>query len=236
MKKIFKNTAAAGLAAVFGLTLLTGCFRQHIDPSPRPGATPATRAEPAPAAPKPAPAPAAEEKTPGVIEETYVVDAPEQDVKTETVKEADLGAEPVPAKAEAAAVAAPEAAAPEAAAPVAAEPDAAKADADKAKTDVDRDAAVDEAVKEAEEAEAAPATMGELYYVQVGAFSELENANKVLAGLMDQGYDGSKLVMTDDGQFRVQAGAFTDKESAREALDKLMQTYSGSFILKGTPE
>jgi DedD protein len=230
MKKFFLNTATAGFVAVLGLTLLTGCFRKHIESTPPPGATPATRvgptpatkAEPAPeASPEAAPAPAAEDRTPGVIEETYVVDAPEPENPPKApVEEADLAAEPAPAKAEAS---------DGAAAP------AAKADeAAKVETGVDEDAAVDEAVAEAEADPAAP--MGELFYVQVGAFSELENANKVLAGLMEQGYDGSKLAMTDDGRFRVQAGAFTDKEAARRALDKLTQTYAGAFILKGTPE
>ena len=221
MKKIFLNTATAGFVAVIGLTLLTGCFRKHIESSPPPGATPATRVGPTPATTDkraPEPAQATEDKTPGVIEETYVVDAPEEAAKPEAaVEEADLGAEPAPAKAEAAEDVAAEAA------DATAKPDA----------EMTEDAAVDDAAREAEEA---PATMGELYYVQVGAFSELENANKVLAGLMEQGYDGSKLVMTDDGKFRVQAGAFTDQESARRALDKLMQTYDRAFILKGTPE
>ena len=216
MQRTTVRFLTAALAAVLSLALLGGCFRQHIETTP-PGATPATpRTQPVEAAPEPAPAPAAKVEEPAVvIEETYVIDAPQPDAQAapkSAVKEADLGDESAPAPA---------------AAP-APEQQAAKP-APKAAV-----AAPDEAAVAA--AETAPDLMGEMFYVQVGSFSELENANKVLSSLMEKGYDGSKLSMTDDGSFRVQAGAFTDREGARRALETLLTDYKGAFILKGTPE
>ncbi|MDD3311680.1 SPOR domain-containing protein [Pseudodesulfovibrio sp.] len=216
MKRIIRNTLTALAATLLGLTLLGGCFRQHIESSTPPGVTrvgptPAARsdhAEPPKVIDESAATPeAAKPQEPGpVIEETYVVDAPkEAEAPEPQVSEGDLDAEPAPATAPAAKPAPAPAAKPAAIAPEA-------------------DAAV------------APEVMGDMFYVQVGSFSELENANKVLASLIDRGYDGSKLVMTDDGQFRVQAGAFTDKTAARTALDKLLPAFKGAFILKGTPE
>jgi len=219
MKRIIRNTLTALAATLLSLLLLGGCFRQHIESTPPPGATPDSRVGPTPATRADHAEPpqvvddsavspeAAKPQEPGpVIEETYVVDAPkEAEAKEPQVNEGDLDAEPAPA-------AAPK-------------PEPAPAPATKpAPVAPEADAAV------------APEVMGEMFYVQVGSFSELENANKVLASLIDQGYDGSKLVMTDDGQFRVQAGAFTDKAEARTALDKLMPAFKGAFILKGTPE
>ncbi len=227
MTRSFLNILTGSAVAVLGLTLLTGCFRQHLDSTTPPGATPATRAEPTSAPrtePKPA-APVEVKKTPGVIEETYVIEAPKEVTPPKaTVKEADLDAETAPtAKASEGA-------------------DTTK----KAATDTAKDTKETAPAKDTTEAVKAktpdtPAkdtteVMGEMFYIQVGTFSELENANKVLSSLIEAGYSGSKLVMNDDGQFRVQAGAFTDKEAAREALSKLMETFDGAFIIKGMPQ
>ncbi len=70
------------------------------------------------------------------------------------------------------------------------------------------------------------------YYVQVGAFSDLENANQALARLLSDGYKGSKLDATSDGLFRVQAGAFDDRKAAEAALDRLRAQYPKGFVLK----
>lgn len=70
------------------------------------------------------------------------------------------------------------------------------------------------------------------YYVQVGAFSDLENANKVLAGLLSDGYKGSMLVKTDTGMYRVRAGAFADTDAASQALEALKADYPNGFVLK----
>lgn len=71
------------------------------------------------------------------------------------------------------------------------------------------------------------------YYVQVGAFSDLENANKVLSGLLSDGYKGSMLVKTDTGMYRVRAGAFANAETAGKALDVLKTDYPNGFVLEG---
>lgn len=238
MTKFFLNILTCSAVAVLGLTLLTGCFRKHIENSTPHGATPATRVEPTPALrteTKPAP-PAEVKKTPGVIEETYVIEAPkEAAAPKETVKEADLDAETATAKT------------PESTdtAKQTATTDTAKKAAKDTATDTtptkdttpakDAPQAVKAKTPEAPAKDAA-VVMGEMFYIQVGTFSELENANKVLSSLIEEGYSGSKLIMNDNGQFRVQAGAFTDKEAAREALSKLMETFDGAFIIKGTPQ
>ncbi len=147
-----------------------------------------------------------EEEKLEVIEETYVVDAPEEGAApAPAVKEGELVEEPLAAPTEAAITeSSPEA------------------------------AAMQESVVEAEKAPT-PAPMAEMYYVQVGAFSDMENASNVLAGLIGQGYKGSKLVKTDGGLFRVQAGAFADEAAAVEALVLLQPEFPKGFILKGKP-
>lgn len=80
-------------------------------------------------------------------------------------------------------------------------------------------------------AEPVPTASG-LYFVQIGAFSDLENANRALARLLADGYQGSKLDKTDTGLFRVQAGIFPDEASARDALLALQSDYPNSFIFK----
>jgi cell division protein FtsN len=75
-------------------------------------------------------------------------------------------------------------------------------------------------------------TQGGQYYVQVGAFSDLENANRALARLIAEGYKGSKLDATADGLYRVQAGAFADPDEAGAALERLQAEYPKGFVLK----
>ncbi|MBG0791025.1 MAG: SPOR domain-containing protein [Desulfovibrionaceae bacterium] len=70
------------------------------------------------------------------------------------------------------------------------------------------------------------------YYVQVGAFSDLENANKVLAGLLSDGYKGTMLEKTDAGMYRVHAGAFADQHGADAALEALKAEFPNGFVLK----
>jgi len=230
--KTLSVAAATVMILVMALALLGGCFRKHIDSTPS-GATPAaTRAGTASARP----APAADVREPAAaIEETYVLD----------------GSKPAEAGAEAGQAGAVESGAAPADAEVQAPPRSGVKEAD-----LDDEAALapEPVAKAAPAAKAAPTPtpqsapakaaaakpaadlMGEMFYIQVGSYSELENANKVLSTLMEQGYDGSKLSMTNDGQFRVQAGAFTDREGARTALEKLIGTYKGAFILKENPE
>lgn len=75
----------------------------------------------------------------------------------------------------------------------------------------------------------------EMHYVQVGAFSMSENAEKVLATLVDQGYPDSKITMSTKGLYLVRAGGFEDETTARVALDKLKELYPSSFIVKWNP-
>lgn len=157
-------------------------------------------------APAPKPKVVMEEEKLEVIEETYVVDAPvEETASAPKVAEGDLDEEPIAAPVE----------------------EAITKDSPEAK-------AMEETVTKAEEA-VTPAPMADMYYVQVGAFSDLENANNVLAKLIAQGYKGSKLAKTEAGLFRVQAGAFTDEVDASEALSELQAEFPKGFILKGAP-
>ena len=84
------------------------------------------------------------------------------------------------------------------------------------------------------ESEAQSAPQGKIYYVQIGAFSDLENANRALARLLSDGYKGSRLSRTEDGLFRIQAGTFPDEASAREALSKLLADYPKGFVLSNS--
>lgn len=205
MKKTTRTPILLALAMILAALLMGGCFRKHIvstPPSKRP--TPTVRAEPMEQ-------PAPKDETPEIIEETYVVDGPENEPIV-NVKEGNLDEEPAPMvearPAEAAPVAEP---VPEATART-----------------MDPE---DEVVPTDE----APVPMAEMYYVQVGAFSEVERANNVLADLIAQGYKGSKLSRTGSGLYRVQAGAFADRSAADEALIQLSTDFPKGFVLKSLP-
>ena len=99
-------------------------------------------------------------------------------------------------------------------------------------TTTDATAAASKAETAAPESEAV--LSGEIYYVQIGAFSDLENANRALARLLSDGYEGSRLSKTEDGLFRVQAGTFPDEASAGEALSKLLADYPKGFVLSNS--
>lgn len=190
---------------VLSAFVLSGCFRKHIESSP-PARRPATTAAPAPA-----PKPTVVEEKQEIIEETYIVDAPEEAATPAAmVEEDDLDAEPTPIKEEAVTT-------------------------HEQKVEEIKAEAMD-AVESAPSEAATPMPMGELYYIQVGAFSELENANNVLADLLEQGYKGSKMAKTENGFYRIQAGAFTDQEAADAALTKLLPDFPKGFVVKGMPE
>lgn len=100
MHTILKRTPVF-MAVIMVLTalLLGGCFRKHIESAPpvkRPAPQPTAVQEPAPA-PEEAPAPVAEApaeaaaNTPDIVEETYVVDAPDNKALPQ-VEEVELGA------------------------------------------------------------------------------------------------------------------------------------------------
>ncbi|WP_319470139.1 SPOR domain-containing protein [uncultured Pseudodesulfovibrio sp.] len=218
--------------ALLALAVMGGCFRKHIASSP-PAQRPSKRVEVTPA---PAPE-VVEEKKLEVIEETYVVDAPDQGPAPVKVEEGDLGEEPVVTKADS-----------PAAVPVAVTGEkvpASKIDepartskaapveqkATDAVASPEQETAAVETVIDGESAQTT-SVLKEMYYVQVGAFSNLENANRALARLISDGYKGSRLVRTDDGLYRAQAGAFPDEVSAGNALEKLHTDYPKGFVLK----
>ncbi|MCJ2165737.1 MULTISPECIES: SPOR domain-containing protein [unclassified Pseudodesulfovibrio] len=198
---------------------LSGCFRKHIESSPpaktpshtmgsgsEPGLIEETHEVGTSSAPLDKP-----------IEEVYEVDAP-QNAEPVAVGEKELAEEPLPeagqlqreaeaAAAETATEPAMIESAPETG-QVAETPDAPEADTPE------------------------NTTVSGQYYVQVGAFSDLENANRVLARLIADGYKDSVLIRTDGGLFRVQAGSFPDESSAEDALTSLVVDYPKGFVLK----
>lgn len=216
--------AAAYLIAALALG---GCARQHIVSSP-PAQRPADRVVPAPApgsaeSAQPAGATAtkpADEQWQG-SEGVYVVDAPATE-EPKAVLEDDLDEEQGWVKATAPATPADPDAAASGTAPAraaTAEPDAVTPDAASLGS-----TAPDQAPM--------AVTPGGQYYVQVGAFSDLENANRALARLIKEGYKGSKLDATADGLYRVQAGTFADPAEAGAALERLRTQYPKGFVLK----
>jgi DedD protein len=192
------------------LVLLTsGCGRKHVVSSP-PAHRPARVATPA-ATPKPE----AVQAKPEIIEETYVVDAPkEAGAPEDKIMESDLADEPATAKTV------------DAATPKGTGTPAATA----TKTTTEKAATATSIT------ESSTAPQSNAYSIQVGAFSDLENANRALAYLLSEGYKGSRLSRTDDGLFRVQTGPFPDESSAREALSKLQTHYPKGFVHSTSPK
>lgn len=207
-KTAIKSLTLCFLAIALTALALGGCARKRISSSP-PAHRPAQTRQA-----EPAPKPKVVEAEPVVIEETYVVDAPEENgAPAVRVEEEELAEETLPEPVQAEAISTETVAVqPEAEEPVITEP--------KAPTET----ATEEVVP-----------MAEMYYVQVGAFSQQENANAVLAQLTANGYKGSKFVKTASGLYRVQAGAFAEKEDAEAARDALLEEFPNSFILKETP-
>lgn len=168
------------------------------------------------------------EPQPEIIEETYVVDAPDEAAaKPVIVEERELAEEPLPELTQA----------------PASEPEAGAAEETTTQTEPGAQAEAepaepmgemtDEAAEVVEAQETVPTvTENGLYYVQVGAFSDLENANRVLADLLTAGYKGSVLEKTGTGMFRVQAGAFADEDTAGDALEQLKTEYPNGFVFK----
>lgn len=228
MKKIIVALAVLTAAGL----VLGGCFRKHIESAP-PTKRPVAQAETRP--------------EPGLIEETYTVGGPEKamtkpldepveevyevdaakeaGVNRAAVGEGDLAEEPLPdadqlrREAEAAA-----------AAPQTAPATGVQAEEPASPSLTPEDEQV--MTRPIDGTEVAPAPVSGGYYVQVGAFSDLENANRALARLLADGYKGSVMIRTDEGLFRVQAGAFPDEASAEVALDSLRADYPKGFVLK----
>lgn len=74
------------------------------------------------------------------------------------------------------------------------------------------------------------------FAVQVGAFSQDENARRVQARLMQAGFGGARITRVQRGGkefLAVQAGAFEHREKAEEALRSLKLEFPASFISSG---
>ena len=222
-RKFGRPSLIAVLLTVAMTVALSGCFRKKIESSP-PNRRPVVTAK----APEPkasAPVVVEAEKKPDLIEETYVVDAPEQP-QAIRVQEGELGEEPVVDLAIEGADPGPTANTAEPAEtgtqPTEPEPEVAKASMAEAAATEPETADVEEMGK---------ATAAGMHFVQVGAFSDVENANRALAYLLSEGYQGSTLSKSKDGLFRVRAGAFNDASSAREALKALQDAYPNSYVV-----
>ncbi|WP_285906059.1 SPOR domain-containing protein [Pseudodesulfovibrio pelocollis] len=200
-------------ACLMAALIVGGCARQHIVSSP-PAQRPSERTIPLPAessseAATDADAMATDDER-RTSDGVYVVDAPTEE-PTRRVAERELGEEPLPAEAASA-------------------PAATVAHAD---TTVADHTSLTHETHPGATATAMPEVVeGGSYFVQVGAFSDLENANRALARLIADGYKGSRLDTAGDGLFRVQAGSFGDHGSAEAALDRLRAQYPKGFVLK----
>lgn len=67
-----------------------------------------------------------------------------------------------------------------------------------------------------------------IYRVQVGAFSDRGNAERMLAKVKAAGYD--TYMVNVDGQYKIQVGAFTEKKYAESMCDKLKSVGFDAFI------
>jgi len=246
-----KKTILA-LAMLAAATLvLGGCFRKHIESAP-PVKQPARQVE--------ATEPPVIEETHMVgeespldapIDEVYEVDAAKQaGTKPPSVGETTLAEEPLPEAAqlkreaetaaaqgtppaaEQTAPAAERTAKPAAGAVSQPTPTQAPVDPEDEIVGIGDETEVPGATRTAAPAATPVAAATGPYYVQVGAFSDQENANRALKRLIADDYKGSVMVKTDEGLFRVQAGAFPDEATAGAALEKLKADYPKGFVLK----
>jgi len=74
------------------------------------------------------------------------------------------------------------------------------------------------------------------YAVQVGAFSQDDNARRVQKKLVQSGYDSARVTRVVRGGkefLAVQAGSFQEREKAEEALRNLRMEFPASFISSG---
>lgn len=72
------------------------------------------------------------------------------------------------------------------------------------------------------------------FFVQVGAFSLRENADKMMREMQNIGYKGTRIVLADvDGRsfWRVQVGEFPNLDRAREVLASLASRNPSAFVI-----
>lgn len=79
-----------------------------------------------------------------------------------------------------------------------------------------------------------PGGMPGRFFVQVGAFSFRENADKMLREMQNAGYKSTRIVPVDlDGRnfWRVQVGEFSNLDQAKEALASLASRNPSAFVI-----
>lgn len=72
------------------------------------------------------------------------------------------------------------------------------------------------------------------FFVQVGAFSMRDNANRLIHKIRDSGYPGTRVVFADiegQGFWRVQVGEFQNLDQARKALGTLSSRNPSAFVI-----
>lgn len=72
------------------------------------------------------------------------------------------------------------------------------------------------------------------FFVQVGAFSMRDNANRLMHEMRDSGYPGTRVVFADiggQGFWRVQIGEFQNLDQARKALGALSTRNPSAFVI-----
>lgn len=72
------------------------------------------------------------------------------------------------------------------------------------------------------------------FFVQVGSFTQRDNAARLMQDMRSNGYPGSRVVQAEiDGQtfWRVQAGEFNSLDSATAALGKIARHSPGAFVI-----
>lgn len=70
---------------------------------------------------------------------------------------------------------------------------------------------------------------GALYRVQVGVFSERANADRMIALLKEEGYEG---IIISGPPYRVQTGAFSSQENAARLMEELKQKGFEAIIVR----
>jgi rare lipoprotein A len=79
-----------------------------------------------------------------------------------------------------------------------------------------------------------PGGMPGRFFVQVGAFSFRENADKMLRALQNAGYKSTRIVLADvDGRnfWRVQVGEFPSLDQAEKVLESLASRNPSAFVI-----
>ena len=83
-----------------------------------------------------------------------------------------------------------------------------------------------------EETAVSGGSVGALYRVQVGAYSNRANAEKQLEKIKAAGFDEAYIAVVDDTLYRVQVGAYAEKANAESQLAKVIHAGFSGFVTK----